>query len=678
MRWSAVLLALAALAAVSSARASDTDIDEVGLWDAVSEDAYPTADVEFASLDDDPLLSEEAIAAEDEWDVDAVENFEVSERDDVLGVDAIQSEDEWSVPDEEALIADEILPEQVSDVQVDTSSGEGLNEHLGKKCFELPKKIAVGDSNWRIWGKGELVHKPVYLEPISEVSAIACWTDEESTVHVTALHAEGHMAEIAHFQQRECRGLALGDEGTFAVMLFDQPQQQMYLVSLNQDGSVKWDTALVDMDANHTKIAAPHDFTVGDSRLSYGKGHYVAYYAIHGIKGPYAGKDGDVVFNVNGQDGSVAIEWPWGCSHSLSNLLAFNHQQEKFLRACVTDCYPGTKGDLPTGAVGGVFVNHKTHVMSVNANCAGKVGAELGQAAPGLKQCSFVMAWNAQTDKVTKGFGAKEPKDVQILVSCLDEDGEPHKIEAVTSSPEWKADAAISRYGDDKFLIGWSQESPDPSKQCEDDGFPADEDAKCAKFAHADACVDKQDKDYDWVNQKCQMSCCRAVRGAIRRYYVGLLDENLQLLGTPERLDNVFWGARSDPFRETEKGVMWPYVQGEQQLCVAKIAVGAVPLTPENAEKESSAPEGDAGQAKVKEDPVNGCTQTVTHDSKKKQCVITNSCPPQAGVQHMVWTGHDVTVAGQMFSRISIKTKCIGPCERRYPAKSCHQGHEML
>jgi hypothetical protein len=362
-----------------------------------------------------------------------------------------------------------------------SSSGGGDS---GKVSGPLPSRLGIsdvtvsagvkpGEQNWRIWGQSSLGVAPVYTAPLANCGTLVCMTAGSgdsltgtSEAYVLVLDANDKLVRSIDLGAFECRGLAAESDDHFAALLWakgpasdcaDFSQNgRIYLKRFDTAGTPGWSTELVDNAQVYP--ACPNDWTLGDSRLEFGGGKYGAYYHVHS----QSGHEGDAMMYVD-LTGAATIQWGWGCSHSMSNVLRFSAPDMEFMPACVTDCYPGTNGNFTTMSQGGVYVNDQNDVINVDAGCDGSVAGELGGAAPGPH--GYKMVFNAHQNPLALGQSSYDP-------STMNQDiGFASIATALMSSPVvWltttpsvnEADASIERWqpSDDpteQYVVGWSE-----------------------------------------------------------------------------------------------------------------------------------------------------------------------------------------------------------------------------
>lgn len=329
-----------------------------------------------------------------------------------------------------------------------------LKEKLAVVAVEVSAGVKDGVMNYRIWGRGDLNVAPVYTAPLGNCETLVCFTTGSAaapTARVVRLGVDDKLvAELVSEAGVECRGLAAGDAGQLAALLWNENAQTIAVKRYDAAGASLGSTALENSD-NH-----PTDFEIGEARLEFGAGKYGAYYHVHSD----SGHEGDTLKWVDAASGAESTEWAWGCSHSMSNLLRFHPISKKFLPACVTDCYPGTSGsDFETQSIGGIYLNHdEEKILDVDAGCDGNVAAELGSAA--IAPGGYKVVFNAHQAPATKGQDSYDDGSMnQDLGFVALTNQKPGAVVWLTSTPGNEADASISRFeptaAPEQYLIGW-------------------------------------------------------------------------------------------------------------------------------------------------------------------------------------------------------------------------------
>lgn len=399
-----------------------------------------------------------------------------------------------------------------------------LMERIKASTVTVSAGVKAGVDNWRIWGRGDLRVAPVYTVPLPNCRTLVCFSsgsEDAPVARVVHLDADDKLlGELVAAEGVECRGLAAGEGGQFAALLWDPAAETIAVTRYDAAGTALGSTPLVN-DDNH-----PTDFGIGEARLEFGAGRYGAYYHVHSD----SGHEGDTLKWVDAATGAEDTEWAWGCSHSMSNLLRFHPTGGDFLPACVTDCYPGTDGDFATQSIGGIYLNHDDgKVLDVDAGCNGDVAGELGSAA--LAPSGYKLVFNAHQAPAGLGQGSYEQgnKNQDIGFSAIAQNGDPGPVVWLTTTDGDEADSSISRYqpmgGAEQYLVGW---------------------------------VEGEDA-----------------------FKLALLDPTGAFLENPIDVTAlVKWGRRDDPFREHVGGdVVWAWFDdaGSTMLRIARVESGVSP-----------------------------------------------------------------------------------------------------
>jgi len=351
-----------------------------------------------------------------------------------------------------------------------------LIDRLAVKDVTLPQGVKPGRSNWRIWTSSSLNISPVYIAPLATCGSLVCFTtgtaDTRTTpgtshAYVARLDANDSLSTIYDLGTYECRGLAAEPDGHFGALLWaagttkdcvdPATSGRIYVTRFDAAGTPGTPVELTNLTGTDTNC--PTDFGIGESRLEFGGTTYGAYYHVHSK----AGHEGDTLKYVS-TAGVPSTTWPWGCSHSMSNLLRYNPSDKKFMPACVTDCYPGTTGsDFATSSIGGVYLNNRNKVMDVAGGCNGSVAAELGGAA--VAPTGWKLVFNAHQNKTILGQSS-------YSASTMNQDIGFASIAAgltaggvtwlTTTTGINEADSGIERWvpaGDpaEQYVVGWSE-----------------------------------------------------------------------------------------------------------------------------------------------------------------------------------------------------------------------------
>lgn len=401
-----------------------------------------------------------------------------------------------------------------------------LSERISVSTIQVPAGVAAGDSNWRIWGRGSLHVAPVFATANDGGGMLVCYTTEAGAAVLVKDRLETETSELA--KGRECRGLAKADDGGYAALLWDDAGDRIFLHRYDAKDQLLGVTELTNPDNK------PDDFGIGESRLEYGDGRYGAYYHVHSD----SGHEGDTLKWVDATTGAETTGWGWGCSHSMSNLLRYNPALNGFMPACVTDCFPGTTGDFATNSQGGIYLNHnKQKVLDVAAGCNGSVAGELGSAA--LAPDGYKLVFNAHQAPLIKGQQGYDASTMNqdIGFVSIGADLSPGAVVWLTDTPGInEADASIAHFrytptpgatDVEQYLVGWAEP------------------------------------------------------GATYKYWLGRIDAGGAWLEGPVDVSNqVSWGRRADPFRESAGGVTWAWFDapGSTALHIAQVDDGFIVL----------------------------------------------------------------------------------------------------
>jgi hypothetical protein len=377
-----------------------------------------------------------------------------------------------------------------------------LSERLTVAVIAVPAGVMAGDANWRVWGRSSLGVAPVFTVPYADCGTLVGYTTEGSdgapTARVARLDATDALLTTYDLGPFVLRGLAAEPDGHFAALLWVQSVDpaQLHVLRFDAAGVPVTRVDLTD------PLAAPTDFGIGESRLEYGDGRYGAYYHVHGISGFANGHEGDALKWIDAGTGAVSDGWSWGCSHSMSELLRYGPDSDRFLSACV----PGTSGDFATGSIGGIYLDNRRKVLDIAAGCNGSVGGELGGAAPG--PAGWKLVWNSHQAAATRGQRSYDASTMNqdIGFSSIASDLTPGDVVWLTTTADLdEQNASIARWqpdGDEReqYVVGWSSGGSAPTYQLAQVGPTGD------------------------------------------------------VIAAPVVIDNVRWGHRDDPFRSHGNG----------------------------------------------------------------------------------------------------------------------------
>lgn len=407
------------------------------------------------------------------------------------------------------------------------TSGTPLIDRISVSEVTVPAGVKEGVDNWRIWGTDALHVAPVFTSPMAGCETLVCFTtDSGGTLTARAAHLDADDALVTVLDLGsglECRGIAAGPAGEFAALLWDDAADRIYVRSFDLSGAAGFDTELVNDDN------VPDDFGIGESRFEFGDGRYGAYYHVHSD----SGHEGDTLKWVDAATGQEDTEWPWGCSHSMSNVLRYHPTLDEFVSGCVTDCYPGTgDGEFEDVSIGGVYLNGgEAKIMDVAAGCNGDVAGELGSLA--LSPDGFKVVFNAHQAPATLGQQSYDPDSMNQDIAFASISGQLSSggvIWLTSTASVNEADSSIAPFS------------------------PADDDAEQYVVGWSEA-------------------------GDTTTYELGRVDPAGAFLEGPVDVSAVAgWGRRDDPFRTHANGdVIWAWFDapGSSTLRVARVLSGA-------------------------------------------------------------------------------------------------------
>ena len=351
-----------------------------------------------------------------------------------------------------------------------------LVDRIAVSDVTVPAGVKPGRSNYRIWGSSSLNISPVYTAPLANCGTLVCITtgtaDSRTTLgtshaYAIKLDANDHLATSFDLGNYECRGLAAEPDGHFAALLWAASKTvdcadpaangHIYVSRFDATGAAGWSTELT--NTTGSDINCPTDFGLGESRMEFGGSSYGAYYHVHS----QSGHEGDTLKYVD-LTGKASTTWPWGCSHSMSNLLRYNGADKKFMPACVTDCYPGTSSsDFATSSIGGVYTNNRNKVLDVDAGCNGDMAGELGGAA--VAPSGWKLVFNAHQAPATLGQSSynKTTMNQDIAFASIGAGLTSGGVVWLTTTASMnEADSGIERWSpaDDpteQYVAGWAE-----------------------------------------------------------------------------------------------------------------------------------------------------------------------------------------------------------------------------
>jgi hypothetical protein len=297
----------------------------------------------------------------------------------------------------------------------------------------------------------------VFTAPLANCGSLVCFTTgTQASPNARAVRLDAHdqlASTVDLGAGLECRGIAAEPDGHFAALLWSAADKKIYVKRFDLAGMPGFSTELTNVD-NH-----PTDFGLGEARFEFGDGKYGAYYHVHSD----SGHEGDTLKFVAATTGAETTQWPWGCSHSMSNLLTFNPASKSFLPTCVTDCYPGTgSGDFKTVSKGGVYTDNRRKVLDVDAGCNGSVAGELGGAA--VAPSGWKLVFNAHQAPMTLGQASYSTmtmnQDIAFSSIAADHTAMGAVVWLTSTASMNEADSAMARWQPandtaEQYVVGW-------------------------------------------------------------------------------------------------------------------------------------------------------------------------------------------------------------------------------
>ena len=357
-----------------------------------------------------------------------------------------------------------------------TLASGSLLDRIVVSSVTAPAAVKPGRSNYRIWGSSSLNISPVFTAPLANCETLVCITTGTGDTRTTAgtshayvlrLDANDTLKATHDLGAYECRGLAAEPDGHFGALLWSVGSSatcadisnsgHIYVQRFDATGAPAGSATEL-TNATGSNPNCPTDWGLGESRLEFGATSYGAYYHVHS----QSGHEGDTLKFVD-LTGKETTQWDWGCSHSMSNLLRWNTSDKKFMPACVTDCYPGTtSSDFTTGSIGGVYINNRNKVISVDAGCDGDVAGELGGAAPAPSGWKIV--FNGHQAAATQGQSSYSTSTMNqdIGFASIASGLTSGAVVWLTTTSTNEADSGIERWrpaGDvaEQYVVGWSE-----------------------------------------------------------------------------------------------------------------------------------------------------------------------------------------------------------------------------
>ena len=301
----------------------------------------------------------------------------------------------------------------------------------------LPQPLAGMSQNWCTWGWCSISPR-LFHEPLNDGRILLGWTDSSGNGHVSLLSSSGSVEQTHNYPDRSVRGLVAHQDNKFAILLYDEASQIMWLAKRNADGSEAW-TTNIDGSTTHFNPG------IGDSRLAYGNNLYAAYFAVHGDSDWMEGHEGDQLTYVSSSGLVQSGGWVWGCSHSMAELISYHPTLNMFVPVCSSDCY----------ASKGILLNDNQVVYACDGNCGGLVSAQLGQMT--LSDSSWKLVFSAMSTPNVPGKGIGLATIVGSFQSSY--------VWLTDTAGEYERDPAIMRLGSDlqtdRYLVGWKNTDED-------------------------------------------------------------------------------------------------------------------------------------------------------------------------------------------------------------------------
>jgi len=309
------------------------------------------------------------------------------------------------------------------------ATAAGLGDRVSATPFSLPQNLEGNTASWLTWGSGPIGPR-LYLVPKNDGTLLLGWTDSLSTGRISRL-AGSSITSLDSFPGLKLKGLVAHDDGSYAVLHWNSPAENMQLAEYNAAGVQQWATTV---DTANTEF----DDWLGDSRLTHGNGTYAAYYTVYGTGSWMAGHHGDQLRYVNGS-GTIIGGWEWGCSHSMAELISWDDNLG-FVALCSSDCYPSL----------GLVRDNSQNLVASDGNCAGLVSLQLGQMAAGEGEWKAV--FNALDRPCCDGFG--------VGFVRFGGAGGTNMTWLTNTSGTYERDPVMARLPDDpgggeRYLVGW-------------------------------------------------------------------------------------------------------------------------------------------------------------------------------------------------------------------------------
>lgn len=288
-------------------------------------------------------------------------------------------------------------------------------------------------SNWGTWSSRSLGPR-LYHQPRSDGTTLLGWTDQSGNGHVSVISGSS-LTNLKSFSGRRVKGLVAHDDGSYAVMLWNEATETIVLAKFLANGTAAWPETVLDDSLTE------FDDWVGDARLGHGGGYYGAYYSVYGTGSWMAGHHGDQLRFVTDAGAAAGGGWQWGCSHSMAELITYDADLGGFDVLCSSDAYPSK----------GLIRNGSTRLIAADGNEGGLVSLQLGQMAAGDDEWKAV--FNAMDTDCCDGYGVGFVRYggaagtvVQWLTAT---DGSTERDPVMARLPD------DSPSGEERYLVGW-------------------------------------------------------------------------------------------------------------------------------------------------------------------------------------------------------------------------------
>ncbi len=310
-----------------------------------------------------------------------------------------------------------------------SAAAAGLGDQVAVTSITLPNNLEPNTSSWLTW-EGGTIGPRLYLVPKSDGTLFLGWTDSSSTGRITQISGAS-TTTINSFTGLKLKGLVAHNDGSYAVLHWNSPSENMQLAEYNAAGVQQWATTV---DTANTEF----DDWLGDSRLAYGNETYAAYYTVYGTGSWMDGHHGDQLRYVNGS-GSITGGWEWGCSHSMAELISWDADLG-FTPLCSSDMYPSK----------GLVKGSSQNLVPSDGNAGGLVSLQLGQMAAGNGEWKAIFNAMDMPCCVGRGigfvrFGGAAGTNVTWLTNTT---GAYERDPAMARLPDAPG-------GGDRYLVGW-------------------------------------------------------------------------------------------------------------------------------------------------------------------------------------------------------------------------------